>query len=66
MSEKMKDKYELALDEQILKIKACQSDKGTFSCFKCDALFDCALRKAYVNAVYNSMSKGKSEGGFDF
>ena len=66
MSDTIKDSYEQALDEQILILKACQQKQGMKSCFNCEKLFNCSTRQDYVNAVYNSMSKGKNEGGFDF
>lgn len=40
--------------------------KNLNSCYNCDEIFNCQTRKNYVDAVYNSMSKGKTEGGFDF
>ncbi|MGB2552427.1 MULTISPECIES: hypothetical protein [unclassified Campylobacter] len=62
---KQKDKFELELDNQIDILKSCQSQKNLTSCFACENLFECEIRKNYVDAVYNSMSKG-STGGFDF
>ncbi|NOX16472.1 MAG: hypothetical protein GXP61_10730 [Epsilonproteobacteria bacterium] len=47
------------------KLKECQKENKTNSCFDCEKLFDCEIRKKYINAVYNSMSKGQS-GGFEF
>ncbi|WP_215425455.1 hypothetical protein [Campylobacter jejuni] len=45
---------------------SCQNSKNLNSCYNCDEIFNCQTRKNYVDAVYNSMSKGKTEGGFDF
>lgn len=45
---------------------SCQNSKNLNSCYNCDEIFNCQARKNYVDAVYNSMSKGKTEGGFDF
>lgn len=67
MSDKIKelDEFELELESQIKDIARCQESKGVKSCLKCDKLFDCKTRLAYVDAVYSSMSKG-STGGFEF
>lgn len=66
MNEEVKDSFELALDEKMEILQGCQSQKGVNSCFVCEKLLECDTRKDYVLAVYNSMSKGKSDGGFDF
>ncbi|EEU7820531.1 MULTISPECIES: hypothetical protein [Campylobacter] len=47
-------------------LQKCQNDRGLNSCYKCEEIFSCTTRKNYVDAVYNSMSKGKTEGGFEF
>jgi hypothetical protein len=65
MSTQTKDKFELHLDEMIDKVQTCQRDKALESCSRCEAYFECQLRSDYVNAVYNSMSKGDT-GGFEF
>ncbi len=65
MSEEMKDKFEIYLDEMTLKLQKCQSEKGVGSCSACEFFFGCELRDEYVKAVYNSMSKGNT-GGFEF
>ncbi|WP_297441267.1 hypothetical protein [Sulfurimonas sp.] len=65
MHEKPKDKFELYLDEMIIKIQACQEEKAHKSCSACEHYFGCELRDEYVKAVYNSMSKGET-GGFEF
>lgn len=59
------DKFELHLDEMILKVQQCQKEKNLQSCSKCDSYFGCILRTDYVKSVYNSMSKGET-GGFEF
>lgn len=59
------DKFELYLNEMIIKIEDCQKEKNLNSCSLCEHYFNCDLRKEYVNAVYNSMSKGDT-GGFEF
>lgn len=61
-----KDSFELALDEKKDALQKCQSAKNTNSCYNCDKIFECSTRGDYVNAVYASMSKGKSGGGFEF
>ncbi|MFA6138674.1 MAG: hypothetical protein WC667_11365 [Sulfurimonas sp.] len=72
------DKFELHLDEMIIKIQKCQEDKvngearegalgqkSIKSCSRCEQYFACELRNNYVKSVYNSMSKGET-GGFEF
>ena len=60
-----KDKFELHLDEMIVKIESCQIDKNLNSCSNCEHYLSCELRTDYVKSVYNSMSKGDT-GGFEF
>jgi hypothetical protein len=60
-----KDRFELEMDNKKEILQNCQSDKGLNSCFNCNELFNCQIRKDYVDAVYNSMSKG-NVGDFDF
>ncbi|EAI4429108.1 hypothetical protein A0Z07_00235 [Campylobacter lari] len=60
-----KDEFELALEVKKNELQACQNDKNLKSCLPCSMIFECSLRKEYIDAVYKSMSKGK-EGGFDF
>jgi hypothetical protein len=60
-----KDKFELYLDEMIIKLQTCQQEKNHQSCSLCEHYFNCDLRHEYVKAVYNSMSKGDT-GGFEF
>jgi hypothetical protein len=59
------DKFELHLDEMIIKVQTCQKDKNLKSCSNCEQFFGCELRSDYVKSVYNSMSKGET-GGFEF
>ena len=61
----MDNKYLLALEEATTRLKECQTDKDTNSCFKCLVGLDCSLRLDYVKSVYESMSKGK-DGEFNF
>jgi hypothetical protein len=65
MHKEQKDKFELHLDEMIIKIQTCQSQKAHKSCSTCEHYFNCELRNEYIQAVYNSMSKGDT-GGFEF
>lgn len=65
MSIQDKDKFEIHLDEMILKIQECQKSKNVQSCSQCQSYLDCQLRDEYIKAVYNSMSKGDM-GGFEF
>ncbi|MCH5335965.1 MAG: hypothetical protein J1D99_00960 [Campylobacter sp.] len=61
-----RDEFEQEMDTKKELLEQCQSSKNLNSCYNCAELFDCLTRKDYVDAVYNSMSKGKTEGGFDF
>jgi hypothetical protein len=65
MHNKEKDKFELYLDEMIIKIQDCQQNKSLKSCSLCEKYLDCELRNEYIKSVYNSMSKGDT-GGFEF
>jgi hypothetical protein len=65
MHNKEKDKFELHLDEMIVKVQNCQEEKSLPSCSQCEQFLKCTLRQEYINAVYNSMSKGDT-GGFEF
>jgi len=60
-----KDKFEIYLDEMIIKLQSCQKEKTHKSCSDCESYFNCDIRNEYVDAVYNSMSKGDT-GGFEF
>ena len=51
------DRWEEALNEQIITIQNCQNEKNLNSCFVCEALLDCPVRKEYIKAVYESMNK---------
>ncbi len=68
------DVFEDALDAKLLTLKECQKNNGVAvvfeseshgSCFLCPKIIGCDIRRQYVAAVYNSMSKG-SAGGFEF
>ena len=59
------DKFELHLNEMIIKLQNCQVDKNLQSCSSCEHYLNCELRTNYVKSVYNSMSKGDT-GGFEF
>ena len=65
MDNQQKDKFELFLDEMIIKLQKCQDEKGMKSCSICESYLKCEVRDEYVKAVYNSMSKGDT-GGFEF
>ncbi|QSZ41792.1 hypothetical protein GJV85_06610 [Sulfurimonas aquatica] len=62
---KEKDRFEVYLDQMVVKLQSCQKDKNHKSCSACDLYFTCELRSEYVKAVYGSMSKGDT-GGFEF
>lgn len=63
--DKVLDEFELHLEKMIDELKKCQENKSLKSCSPCELFFECQLRKDYVDAVYNSMSKGQT-GGFEF
>ncbi len=65
MHNEKKDKFEIYLDEMMIKLQACQKEKNLKSCSACEHYIGCELRDEYVKAVYNSMSKGDT-GGFEF
>jgi hypothetical protein len=57
--------FEARLDEELRRLKACQEEKSVQSCSLCEFFIGCEVRQAYVQAVYDSMSKGET-GGFEF
>ena len=59
------DAFEIKRDEERQKVESCQKEKGHNSCLVCPEVVGCAIRKQYVVAVYESMSKGAG-GGFEF
>ncbi|ARJ56627.1 hypothetical protein [Campylobacter cuniculorum] len=61
-----RDEFEKAMDTKKELLMQCQNSKNLNSCYNCTELLSCLTRKEYVDAVYNSMSKGKTEGGFEF
>jgi len=65
MHNETKDRFELHLDEMIVKVTACQKERNLTSCSACELYLECKLRDEYIQAVYNSMSKGDT-GGFEF
>ncbi|NOQ29978.1 MAG: hypothetical protein GQ570_02520 [Helicobacteraceae bacterium] len=65
MSTQKLDKYEQELEDELPLLEKCQKEKGLTSCFNCEFFIGCEVRKKYVAAVYNSMSKGAT-GGFEF
>ncbi len=68
------DIFEEALDAKIELLQECQkshnvaivfNDESHGSCAPCPKIIGCEVRRQYVGAVYNSMSKGDT-GGFEF
>ena len=57
--------YTQALDKQIVILQECQHSKNVTSCSSCQSFIGCAVREAYVKAVYESMAQGQ-QGSFDF
>ena len=64
-SGRIRDRWEEALEERLTQLKECQEKHQLSSCLACREILDCETRKNYVNAVYESMNKGKG-GGFEF
>ncbi|MEE8588142.1 MAG: hypothetical protein V3S80_02205 [Sulfurimonadaceae bacterium] len=65
MSTQETNVFEERLDAQLVKIQQCQVEKQLKSCSLCEFYIGCETRRAYVQAVYDSMSKGET-GGFEF
>ncbi|MEA3513237.1 MAG: hypothetical protein U9R37_06515 [Campylobacterota bacterium] len=65
MENEVKDKWQIALDEELVLLKNCQKSKNLESCMQCDKILDCEVRDKYIKVVYESMNKG-SGGGFEF
>ncbi len=65
MSNTTLDSFEQALQEKKSSVQSCQHEKGLSTCSACEKMFECDIRKVYVKAVYESMTKGDS-GGFEF
>jgi len=59
------EKYKEKLSQAKKDLEKCQQNLQLKSCLNCKKLLDCEIRKKYIDAVYNSMSKGQS-GGFEF
>ena len=65
MSTQHDDIFEQRLDTMIIEVQDCQEEKALETCSTCEKYLSCELRKKYVAAVYDSMSKGET-GGFEF
>ncbi len=59
------DNFQKKLDDNIQKIKECQKEHDVNTCFKCEFVIECKVRKEYVDSAYSSMNKG-SGGFFNF
>ena len=59
------DPWEQKLEEALALLKKCQEEQSLSSCLSCEKILGCEIRTRYVNAVYESMNKGKG-GGFEF
>ncbi len=65
MSTQETNVFEERLDAELAKMQQCQVEKAVKSCSLCEFYIGCDIRRAYVQAVYDSMSKGET-GGFEF
>ncbi len=59
------DIFEKRLDEALERVQSCQRERQVESCGDCERMIGCEVRQAYVQTVYDSMSKGET-GGFEF
>ncbi len=59
------DRWQKALEIKMQELQRCQEEHGLRSCLTCEKILGCSIRNAYVNAVYESMNKGRG-GGFEF
>lgn len=59
------DEFKQRLEDKTIELQKCQKEKQTDTCLTCNEILECNTRKNYVEAVYNSMSKGQA-GGFEF
>lgn len=64
-SDRTLDRWQAALEERLSELQKCQEERHLSSCLSCSEILNCEIRKNYVNAVYESMNKGKG-GGFEF
>ncbi len=65
MEDNTQDKWQIALDEQLIILKNCQKEHKVESCLSCQNILNCEIRENYIKSVYESMNKG-SGGGFEF
>lgn len=65
MSEQQLDEWKIVLIQKKMELESCQTEHQLKSCMGCEKLLECEIRDAYVQAVYDSMSKGTG-GGFEF
>ena len=63
--EKVLDEWELELQKQRKLLEAHMKELGITSAMECPDFPNCPVQEKYVQAVYNSMSKGAG-GGFEF
>lgn len=59
------NEFDKKLDIYLEKLALCQEKHNLQSCFICEKMVGCEVRKQYVLTVYESMSKGEI-GGFEF
>jgi len=59
------DRFTQKLQEEKRVLERCQEEHNVSTCNDCDKIIGCEIRRSYVMAVYESMSKGET-GGFEF
>ena len=64
-SDKILDEWELELKKQKKLLEAHMKELGITTEMNCPDFPNCKVQEKYVEAVYNSMSKGAG-GGFEF
>ena len=65
MSDHVLDEWQIALKQKKSELEACQKEHHLKSFMHCEKLLDCVVRDSFIQAVYDSMSKGAG-GGFEF
>ena len=65
IKEKVLDEWEIELKKQKKILEAHMKELGITSAMDCPDFPNCKVQEKYVEAVYNSMSKGAG-GGFEF
>jgi len=60
------DNYQYNFEKSKKSLQECQKKMNLKSCYPCEKWESCKVRKEYVKATYENMSKGNHDGGFEF